>query len=58
VVGALPAELKTHKARQANASSSGFYCEEVFTIEAQRGRGATETRNISRKDAKVAKVGE
>ena len=34
------------------------YCERIFTTETQRGRAATETRNISRKDAKAAKVGE
>jgi hypothetical protein len=30
----------------------------IFTAEAQRGRGATENRNISRKDAKGAKAGD
>jgi hypothetical protein len=31
----------------------GVSCEGVFTTETQRGAAATETRNISRKDAKV-----
>jgi hypothetical protein len=33
------------------------YSERIFTTETQRGEAAIGTRNISRKDAKAAKVG-
>src|SRR3989304_9599874 len=36
---------------------SGEISEFLFATATQRGRAATETRNISRKDAKAAKVG-